>query len=144
MLLEHNRYHDLGMDALVAVRSWNPSVSMVWAWMLFYESKMTTDEHLTANIARMAVTRIMPVVEISRYVHVRFIHYPTRRDQLVGCNVARSLLSRFCLVLDAQAIKALLLELLLSLFLLCLSCILLFVLHSLKRCTPEPAILQNL
>ena len=35
MLLEHERYHGLGMDALVSVCSWNTNVIMVWAWMLW-------------------------------------------------------------------------------------------------------------
>ena len=32
MLLEHERYHALGMDALATVCSWNTNVIMVWAW----------------------------------------------------------------------------------------------------------------
>ena len=35
MLLEHERYYDLGMDALVIVCSRNTNVIMVWAWMLW-------------------------------------------------------------------------------------------------------------
>ena len=35
MLLEHERYHGLGMDALVTVCSWNMNVMMVWARMLW-------------------------------------------------------------------------------------------------------------
>ena len=35
MLLEHERYHGLGMDALATVCSWNRNVIMVWAWMLW-------------------------------------------------------------------------------------------------------------
>ena len=35
MLLEHERYYALGMDALVTVCAWNTSVIMVWAWMLW-------------------------------------------------------------------------------------------------------------
>ena len=35
MLLEHERYHGLGMDALVTVCSWNTNVIMVWAWTLW-------------------------------------------------------------------------------------------------------------
>ena len=35
MLLEHERYHGLGMDALVIVCSSNTNVIMVWAWMLW-------------------------------------------------------------------------------------------------------------
>ena len=35
MLLEHERYYDLGMDARVIVCSWNTNVIMVWAWMLW-------------------------------------------------------------------------------------------------------------
>ena len=35
MLLEHERYSGLGMDALVTVRSWNTNVIMVWALVLF-------------------------------------------------------------------------------------------------------------
>ena len=34
MLLEHERYYGLGMDALRPVCSWNTNVIMVWAWML--------------------------------------------------------------------------------------------------------------
>ena len=34
MLLEHERYHGLGMDALRPVCSWNTNAIMVWAWML--------------------------------------------------------------------------------------------------------------
>ena len=33
MLLEHERYYGLGMDALVTVCSWNTNVLMVWAWI---------------------------------------------------------------------------------------------------------------
>ena len=32
MLLEHERYHGLGMGALATVCSWNTNVIMVWAW----------------------------------------------------------------------------------------------------------------
>ena len=35
MLLEHERYHSLGMDALVIVCSWSTNVIMVWARMLW-------------------------------------------------------------------------------------------------------------
>ena len=35
MLLEHERYYGLGMDAVVTVCSWNTNVIMVWAWMLW-------------------------------------------------------------------------------------------------------------
>ena len=35
MLLEHERYYGLGMDALVSVCSWNTNVIVVWAWMLW-------------------------------------------------------------------------------------------------------------
>ena len=35
MLLEHERYSSLGMDAPVIVCSWNTNVIMVWAWMLW-------------------------------------------------------------------------------------------------------------
>ena len=35
MLLEHERYNGLGMDALDCVCSWNTNVIMVWAWMLW-------------------------------------------------------------------------------------------------------------
>ena len=35
MLLEHERYHGLGMGALPTVCSWNTNVIMVWAWMLW-------------------------------------------------------------------------------------------------------------
>ena len=34
MLLEHERYYGLGMDARVIVCSWNTNAIMVWAWML--------------------------------------------------------------------------------------------------------------
>ena len=34
MLLEHECYSGLGMDALVTVCFWNTNVIMVWAWML--------------------------------------------------------------------------------------------------------------
>ena len=34
MLLEHERNYGLGMDALVAVCSWNTNGIMVWAWMI--------------------------------------------------------------------------------------------------------------
>ena len=34
MLLEHERYYGLGMDALVTVCSRNTNVIMAWAWML--------------------------------------------------------------------------------------------------------------
>ena len=32
MLLEHERYHALGMDAVATVCSWNTNVIMLWAW----------------------------------------------------------------------------------------------------------------
>ena len=35
MLLEHERYKGLGMDALVIACSWNMNVIMVWAWISF-------------------------------------------------------------------------------------------------------------
>ena len=35
MLLEHERYYGLGMDAIVTVCSWNTKVIMVWAWALW-------------------------------------------------------------------------------------------------------------
>ena len=35
MLLKHERYHGLGMDALVTVRSRTTKVIMVWAWVLW-------------------------------------------------------------------------------------------------------------
>ena len=35
MLSEHERYHGLGVDALVSVCSRNTNVIMVWAWMLW-------------------------------------------------------------------------------------------------------------
>ena len=35
MLLEHDRYYGLGMDALAIVCSWNTNGIMVWAWMLW-------------------------------------------------------------------------------------------------------------
>ena len=35
MLLEHERYYGLGMDARVSVCATNTNVIMVWAWMLW-------------------------------------------------------------------------------------------------------------
>ena len=35
MHLEHERYYGLGMDALVIDCSWNTSVIMLWAWILW-------------------------------------------------------------------------------------------------------------
>ena len=35
MLLEHERYYGLGMDAPVTVCSWNTNVISVWAWVLW-------------------------------------------------------------------------------------------------------------
>ena len=35
MLLEHERYYGLGMDATVTVCSWNTNVISVWAWVLW-------------------------------------------------------------------------------------------------------------
>ena len=35
MLLEHERYYDLGLGALVKLCSWNTNGLMVWAWMLW-------------------------------------------------------------------------------------------------------------
>ena len=35
MLLKHEHYYGLGMDALVVVCCWNTNVIMVWAWMLW-------------------------------------------------------------------------------------------------------------
>ena len=35
MLLKHEHYYGLGMDALVVVCCWNTNVVMVWAWMLW-------------------------------------------------------------------------------------------------------------
>ena len=35
MYLEHERYHVLGMVALVTVCSWNTNIIMVWAWLLW-------------------------------------------------------------------------------------------------------------
>ena len=35
VLLEHERYHALGMDALATVCSGNTNVIMLWAWMLW-------------------------------------------------------------------------------------------------------------
>ena len=35
MLWEHERYHDLGMGALVTVCSGNTNVIMIWAWVLW-------------------------------------------------------------------------------------------------------------
>ena len=34
ILLEHERYYGLGMDARVSVCAWNTNLIMVWAWML--------------------------------------------------------------------------------------------------------------
>ena len=42
MLLEHERYYGLGMDALVIVCSWNTNVIMVWAWMLWLSYALGT------------------------------------------------------------------------------------------------------
>ena len=37
MFLEHERYHGLGMDAVLGYRgSWNTNVIVVWAWTLEY------------------------------------------------------------------------------------------------------------
>ena len=46
MLLEHERYYGMGMGALVTVCSWNTSVIMVWAWMLWLRC-CETDSHPT-------------------------------------------------------------------------------------------------
>ena len=35
MLLEHERYYGLGMDATVTICSWNTNVISVWAWVLW-------------------------------------------------------------------------------------------------------------
>ena len=35
MLLEHKRNSDLGLEALVAICSWNTNGILVWAWMLW-------------------------------------------------------------------------------------------------------------
>ena len=35
VLLEHERCHGWGMDALVTVCSWKTNGIMVWAWMLW-------------------------------------------------------------------------------------------------------------
>ena len=42
MVLEHERYHVLGMDALVIVCSWNTNVIMAWAWMLWSSYALRT------------------------------------------------------------------------------------------------------
>ena len=42
MLLEHERYYGLGMDARVIVCSWNTNVIMVWAWMLWLSYALGT------------------------------------------------------------------------------------------------------
>ena len=34
VIAEHERYYGLGMDALRPACSWNTNVIMVWAWML--------------------------------------------------------------------------------------------------------------
>ena len=34
MLLEHERYDDLGMDARVTVHTCNANALLVWTWML--------------------------------------------------------------------------------------------------------------
>ena len=46
MLLEHERYYGLGMDALVIVCSWNMNVIMVWAWMLWSSYALGTRAEL--------------------------------------------------------------------------------------------------
>ena len=45
MLLEHERYYGLGMDASVTVCSWNTNVIMVWAWMLSSSSALQHECH---------------------------------------------------------------------------------------------------
>ena len=45
MLLEHERYYGLGMDAPVTVCSWNTNVIMVWAWMLSSSSALQHECH---------------------------------------------------------------------------------------------------
>ena len=42
MLFEHERYHGLGMDALVIVCSWSTNVFMVWARMLWSSYALRT------------------------------------------------------------------------------------------------------
>ena len=42
MLLEHERYSGLGMDALVTVCSWNTNIVMVWAWVLWSPHALET------------------------------------------------------------------------------------------------------
>ena len=42
MLLEHERYCGLGMDALVTVCSRNTNVIMVWVWMQWYPYALDT------------------------------------------------------------------------------------------------------
>ena len=49
MLLEHERYHGLGTDALVIVCSWNKNVIMVWAWMVWSSYVLGTRTLLRAR-----------------------------------------------------------------------------------------------
>ena len=49
MRLEHERYHGVGMDALVIVCSSNTSVIMVWAWMLWSSYALGTRTLLSAR-----------------------------------------------------------------------------------------------
>ena len=46
MLLKHQRNYGLGMDALVAVCSWNTNEIMVWAWMLWSPYALGTPTEL--------------------------------------------------------------------------------------------------
>ena len=45
MLLEHERYYGVGMDALVIVCPWNRNGIMVWAWMLWSSSALWAAPH---------------------------------------------------------------------------------------------------
>ena len=66
MLLEHERYHGLGMGALATVCSWNTNVIMVWAWMLW---QAYAPRACCAGI----LTRCRAVAERLTFQNVRFI-----------------------------------------------------------------------
>ena len=66
MLLEHERYHGLGMGALATVCSWNTNVIMVWAWMLW---QAYAPRACCAGI----LTRFRAVAERLTFQNVRFI-----------------------------------------------------------------------
>ena len=53
MLLEHERYYGLGMDALGIVCSWTTNVIMVWAWMLWSPYSLGTRKLLWFGLARL-------------------------------------------------------------------------------------------